>query len=154
MFSVLALLGLLHLAPALYEDFKFARDGVATYGWYTDLEENRINIFTMRTRSGTKRLAARSRGTRKTRTSIPITTVTEWRSHISHARRGFLGEDGECRTVGRIPGSGQKSISRCFWRVLHCPSLVVESKATWLRESLPQSEMQIQVLDKRPNRPS
>ena len=39
MFSVLALLGLLHLAPALYEDFMFARDGVATYGWYTDLEE-------------------------------------------------------------------------------------------------------------------
>ena len=37
-FSVLALIGILHLAPTLYEDSKFARDGVATYGWYTDLE--------------------------------------------------------------------------------------------------------------------
>ena len=37
-FSVLALIGILHLAPTLYEDFKFARDGVATHGWYTDLE--------------------------------------------------------------------------------------------------------------------
>jgi hypothetical protein len=38
LFSALALVGIVHLAPALYEDFKFAEDGVATYGWYTDLE--------------------------------------------------------------------------------------------------------------------
>lgn len=38
-FSALALIGILHLAPRLYEDFKFVRDGVATYGWYTDLEQ-------------------------------------------------------------------------------------------------------------------
>jgi hypothetical protein len=38
-FSALAFIGILPLAPTLYEDFKFGRDGVATYGWYTDLEE-------------------------------------------------------------------------------------------------------------------
>jgi hypothetical protein len=38
-FSVLALIGILHLAPILYEDFRFTHDGVATYAWYTDLEE-------------------------------------------------------------------------------------------------------------------
>lgn len=38
-FSALALVGIVHLAPTFYVDFRFARDGVATYGWYTDLEE-------------------------------------------------------------------------------------------------------------------
>jgi len=38
-FTVLGLIGLVHLAPILYEDFVFMRNGVATYGWYTDLEE-------------------------------------------------------------------------------------------------------------------
>gem|GEM_PF-5435684 len=38
LFSAFALVAILHLTPALCEDFKFARDGVATYGWYTDLE--------------------------------------------------------------------------------------------------------------------
>lgn len=44
LFSALALIGILHLAPTLYEDFKFARDGVAAYGWYTDLEEQKRYI--------------------------------------------------------------------------------------------------------------
>jgi hypothetical protein len=39
LFSALALVAILHLTPTLYEDFKFARNGVPTYGWYTDLEE-------------------------------------------------------------------------------------------------------------------
>ncbi len=42
-FSALALVGILHLTPTLHEDFNFARDGVASHGWYTDLEaQNRF----------------------------------------------------------------------------------------------------------------
>jgi len=32
------------LAPTLDVDFQFARDGVAAYGWYTDLEEQNQHI--------------------------------------------------------------------------------------------------------------
>jgi hypothetical protein len=39
LFSVLALWGLVHALPTLYEDFEFSHNGVRTAGWYVDLDE-------------------------------------------------------------------------------------------------------------------
>ena len=74
----------------------------------------------------------------------PIMTVTRWKFRTSHTRHGFPGEGGVCKTAGRIPRGGQKSI----WRLLLAGIALfivgrVESEATWRRNSPLQLEMQV-----------
>jgi hypothetical protein len=39
LFSALALWGLVRQLPTLYRAYEFSRDGVTTYGWYTNLDQ-------------------------------------------------------------------------------------------------------------------
>jgi hypothetical protein len=79
-----ALARTLHLAPILYKDSKFARDGVPAYGWYNDLEEQNQYIH-YAYQSVTRRSVAKNRGMPKTRASIPITTDKLEISYLEHA---------------------------------------------------------------------
>lgn len=129
LFSALALIGILHLAPTLYEDFKFARDGVAAYGWYADLEEQNKYIH-YAYQAGDQTFGGQESWDDENsdiyyhhngeKLDISYLAHTPW---VSRRRWGM-------QTLGRIPRSGQKSISQCFWRALYCPSLVGDSKAT------------------------
>src|SRR6266702_309319 len=41
LFSMLALWGLVRIAPVLLRDFELSRDSVTAYGWYTELDQEK-----------------------------------------------------------------------------------------------------------------